>query len=233
MRPSIQPTHPIDHTHPMARVVRAMGLTALCLAAPFAAQAGSAYAQVGFPGVGIGYAQALNDVVTLRGDFSTMGSRSKNGTEEGINYNGKVKVSRWGLFADYFPLGNGFRLTGGATVNDMSVKLRSNITAGTSITVGNATVISNGTEYFNADIKFPKVTPYIGIGWGHADKTAGWGFVGDLGVSFGRAKVSIDTNVSQRGVSQADIDRETQEVKDGVGKIRVLPQATLGVSYRY
>ena len=210
-----------------------LGLLACAALAAPAAHAGSAYAQAGLPGVGLGYAQALNEVVTLRGDFSTLGSHSKNGTQEGINYNGKVNVSRLGLFADYFPLGNGFRLTGGATVNDVSVKLRSNITAGTNVTVGNATVTANGTEYFNTDIKFPKVTPYIGIGWGHLDKEPGWGFVGDVGVSFGRAKVSIDTNISQRGVSQADIDRETQEVKDGVGKIRVLPQATLGVSYRY
>jgi hypothetical protein len=55
-------------------------------------------------------------------------------------------------------------------------------------------------------------------------------------VSIGRAKVTIDTNVIQRSggvITQADVDRETQELKDGVGKIRVLPQATLGVSYRY
>jgi hypothetical protein len=208
---------------------------AACLLAP-AAHAGSAYAQVGVPGVGLGYAQALNDVVTLRGDFSTLGSHTKNGTQEGVNYEGKVKVSRWGLFADYFPLGNAFRVTGGATINDMSVKLRSNVVAGTALSIGNATVSADGTERFNVDIKFPKVTPYIGIGWGHLDKEPGWGFVGDVGVSFGRAKVSIDTNVIERSggqIKQADVDRETQEIKDGVGKIRVLPQATLGVSYRY
>jgi hypothetical protein len=219
--------------HP--RLVTGLLLSAACLAAP-AAHAGSAYAQVGIPGIGIGYAQALNDVVTLRGDFSTLGSHTKNGSQEGINYEGKVKVSRWGLFADYFPLGNGFRVTGGATVNDMSVKLRSNVLAGTPLSIGNATVTADGTERFNADIKFPKVTPYIGIGWGHMDKEPGWGFVGDVGVSIGRAKVMIDTNVIQRSggaITQADVDRETQELKDGVGKIRVLPQATLGVSYRY
>jgi len=219
--------------HP--RLVTGLLLSAACLASP-AAHAGSAYAQVGIPGIGIGYAQALNDVVTLRGDFSTLGSHTKNGSQEGINYEGKVKVSRWGLFADYFPLGNGFRVTGGATVNDMSVKLRSNVLAGTPLSIGNATVTADGTERFNADIKFPKVTPYIGIGWGHMDKEPGWGFVGDVGVSIGRAKVTIDTNVIQRSggaITQADVDRETQELKDGVGKIRVLPQATLGVSYRY
>lgn len=220
------------HTSLRSPFVAGLLLSAACLWAP-AAQAGSAYAQVGLPGIGLGYAQALNDVVTLRGDFSTLGSRTKNGTQEGINYEGKVKLSRWGLFADYFPLTNGFRLTGGATINEMSVKLRSNVTAGTALSVGNATVIADGTERFNVDVKFPKVTPYIGMGWGHMDKEPGWGFVGDVGVSFGRAKVTVDTNVAQRGVSQADIDRETQQIKDGVGKIRVLPQATLGVSYRY
>lgn len=210
-----------------------VGLLACAVLAAPAAHAGSAYAQVGLPGVGLGYAQALNEAVTLRGDFSTLGTHDKNGTKDGISYTGKIKVSRWGLFADYFPLGNSFHLTGGATINDVSVKLRSNLLPGASVTVGNATVTANANDYFNATIKFPKVTPYIGIGWGHVDKEPGWGFVGDLGASFGRSKVTIDTNIAQRGVSQADIDRETQQIKDGVGKIRVLPQASLGVSYRY
>lgn len=224
-----------SHQSPRHPLFAGLLLGAACLIAP-AAHAGSAYAQVGVPGIGIGYAQALNEVVTLRGDFSTLGSRTKNGSQEGINYEGKVKLSRWGLFADYFPMANGFRLTGGATVNDMSVKLRSNVVAGTTLSVGDANVTADGTERFNVDIKFPKVTPYIGIGWGHMDKEPGWGFVGDVGVSFGRAKVTIDTNVIERSngnIKQADVDKETQQLKDGVGKIRVLPQATLGVSYRY
>ncbi len=203
---------------------------ALCGAA---AQAGTAYVQAGLPGVGLGYAQPWSDVVNLRADYMTLGSHTQNGQQEGIDYQGQVKLSRLGLFADYFPMGNGFRVTGGMTLNDATFKLRSHFVDGGTVTVGGATALVSSADYFNVDVKFPKATPYLGMGWGLNPGGQGWGLIGDVGVSLGRATVAIDTNLTSRGVSQADIDKETQSLRDGVGKIRMLPQATLGVSYRY
>lgn len=217
------------HTRPL---MAALVLVALS-GASVQALAGQAYANAGFPGLMVGYAQAVNDLVTLRADYATLGSQSKNGVQEGIEYKGKAKISRVGLFADYFPLGNSFRLTGGLTLNDVKVNLRSNFQTGTTVNVGGTNVPVTSSDYFNVEVKFPKVTPYVGVGWGLQDQAPGWGFVGDLGVSVGKAKVAVDTNVKDKGVSQADIDRETQELRDGVGKVRVLPQLTVGVSYRY
>jgi hypothetical protein len=56
-----------------------------------------------------------------------------------------------------------------------------------------------------------------------------------VGASIGRAKVTGSVsgpNVSGN-VTQADIDRELEEVRDGVGKIRAVPQLSLGVNYRF
>ena len=212
--------------HPMRPATALLALSGLWLAALPAAHAGEAYVNVGFPGVMAGYAQAVTDLVTLRGDFATMGSRGQDGVEEGIEYKGTFKANRVGLFADYFPLGNSFRLTGGVTFNNVKIDLKSNFQGGT-VDIGGTPVTVSNTDYFNVEVKFPKTTPYLGIGWGHLDQVA------DLGVSIGKAKVSIDTNLKDKGVTQADIDRETQELRDGVGKLRVLPQASLGVSYRY
>lgn len=215
------------------------GLPALALAAALSplmhstAQAGEAYGAVGFPGVMGGYAQTVNDRLVLRADYASLGTHNKNGEREGINYKGKLKLGRVGLFADYFPGGNGFRLTGGLTVNDMSLKLRSNMPAGSTINVGGTNYIANGNEYLNADVKIPKVTPYVGIGWGHHRGEPGWGFIADLGVSIGKAKLDVDTNLASYGVSQADIDREVKDLKDDVAKVRVVPQLSVGMSYRF
>ena len=56
------------------------------------ARAGEVYANVGFPGVGLGYAHPIDSSLTLRGDFMTLGSREKSTTEEGINYTGKYQI---------------------------------------------------------------------------------------------------------------------------------------------
>ena len=61
-------------------------------------------------------------------------------------------------------------------------------------------------------------------------------FSGDLGVSIGKAKVTVDQNLVENHpglISQADVDAETRQLKDDVGKLRVLPHLALGMSYRY
>ena len=183
----------------------------------------------------VGYAQAVSDLVVLRADYATLGEQGKNGNREGINYRGQLKAGRLGAFADYFPLGNGFRLTGGLTFNQMQVDLRSDFQSGDLVTVGNSSFVvpPNSSYHFNVTVKVPDVTPYLGMGWGHHDQTQGWGLVADVGASIGQAKVSVDTNVANAGISQADINRETQQIKDGIGDIKFIPQISLGVSYRY
>ena len=209
---------------------RAAACAALILATG-AAQAGEVYLGLGLPGVMLGYAQPINDSLTVRGDFATLGSRSKRQTEEGIDYDGKVKLSRFGVFADWFVLG-GLRLTGGVTVNDFKLDLVANGN-GQNITIGGRSYTTTTGDRLAVGVKFPSTTPYLGIGYGHQLST-GLGFVFDIGASIGTAKLSTEVsgpNLSQ--VSQADIDAETAELRDGVARLRALPQISFGVAYRF
>jgi len=196
--------------------------------------AGESYGGLGIPGLMLGYAHTVNSDWGLRADVATLGQVSRDFTESGITYQGKIKANRLGLFADYFPTSGGFRLTGGLTLNQINVKLRSQFNGTTTVTVGSQTVTPTANDYFNADIKFPRVTPYLGIGWGHQARDKGVGFVADVGVMIGKAKVTTSTNVVGRfGITQADVDTETQKLRDGVGDVKAIPQLSLGVSYRY
>jgi len=215
--------------------VAALGLL-LAVGVTGAQAAGEGYVGVGFPGVFAGYALSVHDNVTVRADYATLGSRSKDGTEEGINYQGKVKIGRAGLFGDYFPMGSGFRLTGGVTFNQIKGELNAVTTPGGTITVGSKTVATTGNERFNVSVKAPDVTPFLGIGYGHKAKEKGLGFAFDLGASIGKAKVNVDTNLPQLYpgiVTQADVDAETAEIRDGVGKIKFIPQLSLALTYTY
>jgi hypothetical protein len=215
-------------------------LSCLCATALLAgtAHAGESYGALGLPGIQLGYAHTVNTSLGLRADIGTTGSFNKNGKESGIDYQGKAKYNRLGLFADYFPMGNGFRLTGGLTVNNAELKLRSQFDGSTPVTFNGQTFTPTSSDYFNAKVTFPKVMPYLGLGWGHQAREAGLGLVADVGASFGRAKLTTDTNlvgqtISGVTITQADVDAQTQELRDGVGKLRFLPQVSLGLSYRY
>lgn len=208
---------------------------ALLMGAPLA-QAGEAYVALGFPIVQVGYAHSVNQQLGLRADFGTSGTFSKDGMEEGIDYKGDLNLHRVGLFADYFPFSGGFRLTGGVTLNKAELKLNSNLVNGRNVTIGDQSYTPDGSEYLNVQVKMPAVMPYIGIGWGHQASEKGWGFVADLGVSVGKATLDYQTNLiakSGGAITQADVDKEVSELRDSVGKVTVLPQISLGVSYKF
>ena len=203
-------------------------------AAAGAASAAELYLGVGAPGLMLGLAQPLSPNVSVRGDVSTIGSRSYDGTHNGIDFTGKAKLTRTGLFADWFVAGGSFRLTGGVTFNDGKIDLAA-LGDGKPIHIGNTDYPTTTADRFDAHITFPKTTPYLGLGWGHQLAAApGWRFAADIGASLGRASVTTSTqgpNLSL--VSQSDIDQQTQELRDGVGKVRALPQLSVTLGYSF
>jgi hypothetical protein len=196
------------------------------------AQAGEIYGQIGLPGLGIGYAQPLNENFTLRGDFVTLGSRTETTTEEGIPYAAKLKAHRAALLADWFPMQGSFRISGGATFNQYQLDLAANGSSG-SLTIGDTTYATTAADKLDVQIKFPATTPYLGIGWGHQD-ASGLRFSFDIGASFGRAKLTAAVSgPNAQNVSQADLDAELAELRDGVGKLRAIPQLSFGIGYSF
>jgi hypothetical protein len=199
------------------------------------AQAAEVYGGVGTHGVTLGYAHALSPSFTLRGDFSTFDKINRRRVEDGVDYDATVYYNRTGLFADWFAFQGGFRLTGGVTFNNIKGDLVAKGN-GTSMTIGNQTFVSALDDRLNVRVEFPKTTPYLGLGWGH-QMSSGWGFTFDLGASIGKAKVTethSGTNLGNTAVvSQADIDTELAQVRDGVGKVQFVPLIGIGLNYRF
>lgn len=215
-------------------MIRKLLIATVLTAGAGAALAGEIYSGAGLPGVMLGYAHPLNSSFTLRGDWATLGTHRKKSVEEGVNYDAELGLSRVGLFADWFYFG-GLRITGGVTFNT----LRANLVAqgnGTNFTIGGATFPSDPSDRFAVTIKYPKSTPYLGLGYGHQAST-GFGFTFDVGASYGKATVSESHTGLNLGnpaiVTQADIDREMAELRDGVAKITFIPQLSVGLNYRF
>jgi hypothetical protein len=208
---------------------------ALAVALPLlatSAHAEEVYFGAGFPGVMIGYAHPLNEQFTLRADYATLGSRHADGNHDGIDYTGHLKLGREGVFGDWFFLG-GLRLTGGVTFNQHRLDLDFQGNGGT-VTIGDASVVATSSDTLNARAKYPSTTPYLGLGYGHQQSEAGLGFVFDLGASFGKPKV--DTTISQSllaKVGQSNYDQQVAKLDDDAGKVKVFPQLTIGLNYRF
>jgi hypothetical protein len=196
------------------------------------AQASEIYLKGGLPGVVLGYAHPLNAYLGLRLDAATIGSVNERRTEDGIVYDAKLKADRAALLADWFPFGGGFRFTGGITSSKYSLDLLAS-GAGGSITVGNTTYTTTSADRFNVKVKLPSSMPYVGLGWGHQVNT-GLRFSLDIGAKLGKATLTYALSGPwTSSVSQADIDAELAELREGVGKIKLVPQLTLGLGYSF
>jgi opacity protein-like surface antigen len=131
-----------------------------------------------------------------------------------------------------FPFGGTFRFTLGATSNQYKIDLLASGAGGT-LTIGNTTYNTSSADQFRVQVKFPTSTPYFGLGWGHGSGS-GLRFSFDLGASVGKATVSYQLSgpiASQ--ASQADIDAELAELRNGVGKVKAIPQLTLGLGWSF
>lgn len=217
---------------PAPRAAAACSLVAALLVA-LPAQAGEVYTGIGLPGLGIGYAHPLNERFTLRADLYSLGKRSRSTRESGIDYDGRYRLHRAALLADWFPFGGSFRLTGGVAFNDYRVVLDAS-GAGGSITIGDRTYNTTADDGLNVQLRFPRTTPYVGIGWGH-HLGSGWRFSADIGAAIGRARLTATPRgqLAAEPDIQANIDRELAELRDGVGKVRAIPQLSIGFGYSF
>jgi hypothetical protein len=199
-----------------------------------AAQAQDSYMGVGLPGLyTLGYAYPMSTGWGLRADYAGGLNVSKDGNQDGVNVTGNFKASRFGAFADWFPFGGGFRLVGGLTVNDIKADFNG-VGSGNASINGKPPVSMVGQTY-NVAVKFPSTTPYLGIGYGHQKSdNKGFGFYADLGVMVGTFTADTTTTLVTNGLAtQADVDAQTQKIRDSLGNISVLPSASLGLLYRY
>lgn len=204
------------------------------LATGGSAGAAGVYAGIGLPGLVLGFALPVSDNVTLRTDFSTVGTLTGTRVQSGINYSARLKADRIGAFVDWHPFSGRFRLTAGMTSNDFKGQLGA-FGAGRVLSIGNGTYTLQAADRFDVDIAFPRATPYLGIGWGRRSGATGLGLHADLGVSLGRPTVAtrVTGPLASLPTIAADVAQEEAQLRDTVRRLRAVPQITVGADYRF
>lgn len=223
------------------------------------------YGKAGLSGLGVGAGYGISEKLTVRSDVSTLGF-NRSFDEDDVHYKAKLKNHKINLYGDYFPANNGFRLTAGLGLGktELSATGHARRISQQEFKIGDKKydVTLDGNDTVKASVKYPTVSPYFGIGWGHnvGQKKTGWGFNADLGLSLGSPKTKLSVNSSlneklvkaqaeidgvagatltdeQKAAAQAEIDSriaaEQKKIKDRIGKYKVIPMISVGVSYRF
>jgi hypothetical protein len=135
---------------------------------------------------------------------------------------------------DWSPNQDNWFVTGGLTLNNHSFKLKSK--AADALTINGQTVVFTN-ETFNVDFSLPKITPYIGVRYVLKPfNNKGWEGYAELGMIL--SKMDSDVSVSQTlidsaQVSDSDIQAEVRALRKSIYKWDVVPNALVGLSYRY
>jgi hypothetical protein len=104
---------------------------------------------------------------------------------------------------------------------------------GGSFTVGNTRYVTSPADRFKVTVKLPSSMPYVGIGWGHQGNS-GLRLSLDMGAQPGKVTLAHAlTGPWGSRVAQADIDAELSELRVGIGKVRLVPQLTVGLGYSF
>ena len=81
--------------------------------------------------------------------------------------------------------------------------------------------------------RFPAVTPYLGLGYGHRSGPD-LHFYADAGVAYGRPKIILSPTASLAAkVSAADLAAEQSSLQSKADHYRAYPVLKLGLNYAY
>ena len=139
-----------------------------------------------------------------------------------------LKLLSISALADWFPLENNLRITGGLIVNLNKANIV--LTPKKTYTQGNIVYSPDKLGQLNADLTFNKVAPYLGIGLGNPTSGApGLGFTFDVGTFFqGGPKVSMSaTKLLGPSASQSGI------LQDNLKWFKFYPVLSFGLYYKF
>ena len=198
--------------------------------------------QIGTLGVGANFAMAINESLQLRLNINGL-KVSKTKTQDGIKYDGDLKLFTAGLLADYYPSATStFHYSLGAyyNKNKLTATAKPN---GLSYIINGTTYTVNAIDKIDASLTFKKFAPYAGFGWGGKLNNSGWGWNFDIGVMYhGTPKFSLKATPGNlaslpAGKTWADVvnDVSAQEAttQSDVKKYKFYPVISVGFVYRF
>jgi hypothetical protein len=215
----------------------AAALALILAPVPALAQSSSLAAGVnlGTPGVGAELQLQLSDSLVLRGDVDWL-SYSRDEGYSGVDYDGKLKSTTAGLFADWHPGGGAFLISAGAYFGERNLDLTATPTG--NVTIGGQTFTPAQVGRIDGRAEMSSFQPFLGIGFDNTFSREGpWGFRALAGVAFsGEPDVNLTASggtFSNDPTFQARLQQEEAEVREDVEAFRYYPVLQIGLTRRF
>ena len=173
----------------------------------------------------------LNYRVEYSDGFKSVGGQKTYGSGKYIESNTQQRL---GLFVDWAPFQNNWALTGGVTLNNQTFHFQAK--PGSSTTIDGKNVPNFTGQSFSIDYSLPKLTPYVGVRYAHqAIDNKGWEGFAEVGAVLSKlnAEAHISDGINPSPVTDSDVRSEMDTIRKSIYKWGVVPNALVGLSYRY
>ncbi len=195
---------------------------------------------VGTTGIGFHTTIPINPSVNARLGMGYL-SYNYQGNTSDMDYDLDLKANTYDALLDWYPnKDSAFRITGGLTYNGNKIDVHALPNAAGNYTFQGNVYNAANVGGVNGKIKFNKIAPYLGIGWGRQAKDEkGWSFSTDLGVLFqGAPKTSLASTGCTASAAlcnqfASDVARENSALAEEVRKFKVYPVLRIGISYTF
>ncbi len=165
--------------------------------------------------------------VGVRAGFNTF-TYSRFETRNTINFDQSVKLLSYDVLADWYPMGNGFRVTGGALINRNTIEMKGTTS---SATIGSTSYSAADVASLRGEITNNLINPYLGVGYVQS-LGGGLELSLDLGAAYqGSSKVTLSSTTN--AISQSDLDAQAAKIKSSSDSMPVYPVLNLKVNYRF
>lgn len=153
-----------------------------------------------------------------------------------LNYSGDLKLRSAGGVVDWYPMGGGFRLSGGVFLNQNEITNDATCNNPAGCELGSDVFLAAVLGTVSTKVSFAPVAPYFGFGWGNPLKEQGFSVLLDIGVLFqGSPEVEMKSSgtCNSNSTCTAELKNEEQEIEDEIKDFKFYPVINLGMGYRF
>jgi len=181
-------------------------------------------------GVGPEVTYRVNRTIGVRAGASFL-KASRGIQSDGVQYQGDLKLSSWGMMVDVYPFRGHFRMSAGLRVNQ-GTRLNMTATPAGPTTIGNTTYTPAQIGNLSGTVRIADVAPVVTIGWaGGLTKGVKFGF--DVGAMLSGSPNMREISASNSAITAADVNAQKDKINRELGKVSVYPvvQASLGYAF--
>lgn len=180
----------------------------------------------------IGYRFGEHAGLRLNGGFF---SHDRNEDIDDIDYDARLKLNSFGLLADWYPFGGGFRVSAGARSNSNKIDVVSTPGATETIEIGGEEYTGAQVGTLTGRVKFKSFSPSLTLGYGGKFKS-GFTLGFEAGVLFqGAPKFSLAASgpIASNPAFQQELADEIAQAEEDTEDFELWPVIQLHFLYRF